>query len=117
MDQKIIEIAFELSSVLLEAINESDFTQLNQQFDMSKEVWEEIQSEVLAYYCENIAPSPKLSLTRHKFEVFEYNDDGWGIEAGLNDETGKWTELTLHAELFQTEQGDYRLCYRLIEVM
>lgn len=111
----IEHIAFSLCTEFITAVNQRNFAVLQEKFTLSEAVWEEIQTEVLAYYFPE--HSPILAISKQQFVVFEYDDGGWGVEAGLDDETGEWTELTLHAEIMQTKQGEYALEYRLIEVM
>ena len=66
-------------------------------------------------------PLESLDEMDENFEVFQYYQGGYGIEAKLettlNDETVKWADLTLSAELIEKENSTFQFAYRLIEVM
>lgn len=119
MDKNIQDIAYQLCAEFIQAVCHKNFKQLHLKFGVSQAVWDEIQEDVLHYYFDqNI---PELTISNENFEVFQYYQGGYGIEAKLettlNDETGKWADLTLSAELIEKENSTFQFAYRLIEVM
>lgn len=109
------DIAYKLCSEFIAIINLEDFEKLDQKFGISLVVWNEIKENVLRYYFQNT--NFKLFISYDFFEIFDYEDGDYGIEAHLNDQNGQWTELTLRADLIRQADDQYQLDYRLIEVM
>lgn len=122
-------IAYDLVSTLLQAINRKDMNILKVNFQISAAMLEEIEEELDRYSDDHIelAPPPRSiafvegSGGREPFALFdrdgEADDDAkvWGIECQLWNGEEK-TELTLLADVKKFAADEFRLQYRLIEV-
>lgn len=110
----INEIAFELNTELIEAINKMNLEELQTKFGITGLIFEEIREELILSY----GTIPKFKIFPEHIKLFEYNnEEGFGIEIALFTVNHIKTELTLHTELIRRPATGYQLRYRLIEVM
>jgi len=110
----IIKIAFELNQQLLNSISEKSSLSLEDKFNITAQIFEEIEEELSSV---NLSTT-KLKVESSHFEVFKYNDsNNYGIEASLFTNDGKITDLTINTELVINKSEQYHLNYRLIEIM
>ena len=114
--------AYKLLDEFIGAVSRDDWQELNNHFDVSEALAEEIQEMIHEYYPNEdfslgIAPFgsafSKEKRKRPDIELFEMNDgDRWGVECVLW-VNGKPSEPILHVELFW-KASDLRLQYKYI---
>jgi hypothetical protein len=111
VEKSITEAAFKLTCELIESINQKNFKNLEDNFNISPAVLEEIKEELFDYF--ETEKLPKLKILETHFEIFKYDTtEGFGIEATIFNLDNKETELTLHTEFYNNN-----LRFKLIEVM
>ena len=112
---KIFKIAFNKCSEFLKNISENNLETLENDFDISPAIFEEIMEAIKPYNKQT--ENNIFRIKELEFEVFKYNNVDFGIEATLFTNQNKKTELTLHADLINQELAKYKFQYKLIEVM
>lgn len=110
---EIRETAIKLNINLIESLNNEELQAL-ENFGINPDILEEIE-EILTEN-EIVLEKDKLIVDINSFNIFEYNEKGFGIEIRLKTENNTKLNLTLHTELHTTETS-YQLKYRLIELM
>ena len=114
-ESKIFKLAFNKCSEFLKNISENNLENLQNEFGISTDNLNEIMEAVKPY--SEDTENNFFTINEKQFEVFNYNNNvDFGIEAALFTSQDKKTELTIHAELIKQE-ADYKLQYKLIEVM
>jgi len=100
IDKDIIKKAYAFSETLIRLISNKDLERLNREFNIRPDIFEEIE-EVL----ESVdASSAQLFVNLSHFDVYEYNEGGYGIDARVLTDDGKDTHLTLITSL--NERGE-----------